>query len=98
MLGSELSGFGQSGAQPLAGPNPYQPQNQPSCEARSSRTITAAPRVGKSLAGSAARQRLPGSGYISLTMMAPFGTGVGSAGRDPSTGRFVFSHSAISGE
>ncbi len=37
---------GQSGDQPPFGPKPYQPQNQPSCEALLSRIMTAAPEVG----------------------------------------------------
>lgn len=56
---------GQSGSQPLAGPNPYQPQNQPSREASRSRTMIAAPLVGNSRSGSTPAQTLAEAGYIS---------------------------------
>jgi hypothetical protein len=77
------------GAQPLSG-HPYQPQNQPSWEADASRTMIAAPLLGNRRSGSTALQAAAGAGNISLTIIAPSGTGGGSAGPDgplPSTGR-----------
>ena len=89
---------GQSGAQPLWLPKPYQPQNQPSCDAPASRIMIAAPLVGNSFSGSTSRQAEDGVGYISLTMIAPSGTAGGVAGPLPSAGRYLRSHSTISGE
>src|SRR4051794_16342070 len=92
-----LSG-GQSGVQPLEEPKPYQPQNQPSCEAPLSRIITAAPLTGNSFSGSAWRQGEAGAGYISLTITAPSGIAGELAGPAPAAGRLVRSQAAISGE
>ena len=77
--GSTALSGGQSGAQPLAEPKPYQPQNQPSWEAPLSRILTAAPLTGKSLSGSTSRHVEIGPGNIYWTMIAPSGIG-GSAG------------------
>src|SRR4051794_30261345 len=99
MFGRLLAGSGgQPGVQPLAEPKPYQPQNQPSCEAPLSRIMTAAPLTGKSFRGSTLRHGELGAGYISLTITAPSGIGGGFKGRSPTDGRFVLSQAAISGE
>ena len=97
MKGRRLFGpAGQSGSQPL---QPNQPQNQPSCDACRSRTITAAPLVGSRRSGSTPAHAAAGDGYISFTITAPSGTGAGSAGAcDSSIGRLACSQSIISSE
>ncbi len=80
---------------------PYQPQNQPSCAAALSRTITAAPcSTGFSFSRSGTRQAAAGVElYISLIMIAPSGTGGIRPGTAmPSAGRYFCSHATISGE
>src|SRR5262245_1065488 len=93
-------GSGLSAAEGQPRPLPYQQmalQTQPSYAVRLSRTMTAMPAtVGLSRFQSMPPQAAAGAVYISLTMMAPGGTGV-SVGT-PSTGRFVFSHWYASGE
>src|SRR6516164_7783803 len=77
--GLEATG-GKSTCQPLfTSGQPYQPQNQPSLAALLSRIMTAAPcSIGLSLSRSGTRQAAAGvEFYISLTMMAPSGTGGG---------------------
>ena len=60
---------------------PYQPQNQPSYEPSASRTITAEACVfARRFRISTPAQAAAGYGYISLIIIAPFGTGAGVAG------------------
>ena len=76
-----------------------EPQNQPSWEARLSRTITAAPwEIGRSLSQAISPHRAAGGGYISLTIIAPSGTASSCAGVEPVSGRFALSQRYISGE
>src|SRR5580658_2317134 len=103
MNGSGLDGAGgYSTFQPLStSGQPYQPQNQPSREAAASRIITAAPSfTGLSFNRSGTRQAAAGVAlYISLTMIAPSGTGgVLAAGVSCPIGRYLRSHATISGE
>ena len=66
---------GQSTFQPDPA-QPYQPQNQPSCEPLQSRTITAEAYCAASrFIESTPAQAAAGAGYISLIIMAPSGTG-----------------------
>ena len=75
---------GQSGVQPLFEPKPYQPQNQPSCEAplcanHDRRTVDREELQRIDVGGTAQL----GAGYISLTITAPSGIGGGLAGLAP---------------
>src|SRR3954469_17627449 len=82
-------------------PQPYQPQNQPSCEPLESRTITADDCVfAFSFSTFTPAQAAAGYGYISLIIIAPSGTGTGGAvtGRVLNSPRFSLSHSYIRGE
>ena len=92
-----FAGAGQSGRQSFS-PQPNQPQNQPSREPAASRTMTAAPEVGIRCSGSTPAQAAAGGGNISLTMIAPSGTGDASIGTACSSARFDFSQSIMSGE
>ncbi len=93
-----LGGGGQSFTHPC---QPMAPQNHPSRAPALSRTITAMPcEFGRSRNRSGTRQADAGGGlYISFTMIAPSGTGAGSAGAlDGSLGRLACSQAIISGE
>jgi hypothetical protein len=60
--------------------------------------MTAAPDVGARCSGSTLAQAAAGGGNISLTMIAPSGTGSGCSGTACSSARLDFSQSTISGE
>ena len=62
--------------------------------------MIAAPLVGSRCSGSTLAQAAAGGGTISLTMMAPSGTGGGGAAGEGawSSRRLVLSHSTMSGE
>jgi hypothetical protein len=61
--------------------------------------MTVAPsEIGRSLSQAMPPQAAAGAGYISLTMMAPSGTGASRAGADTFSGRFTLSHRYMSGE
>src|SRR5690606_6800594 len=89
---------GQSGSQPLPGPKPYQPQNQPSCDAAESLIMIAAPLEGCMCKGSTSVQAAAGVSNISLIIIAPSGIGGGLYTASLSPGRLATSQSAICGE